>query len=190
MDSTPLRVALLRPRAAKRLGRGATPTYMASRDDFNVFVVRGHGVCDSSLTQQLRSSPICLSTDRSDRPEQRSLLPPNQRENESQTFPIIGPKFLHQLAKKQGLVTVARCAGNGQQLRMPCAAPGCHPGPAPPVFPGCSIGPVVLAPGAVDADKGESSEPGRLMTRALVGQRCGCRRLQQMRLHRLALARR
>ena len=53
MDSTPLRVALLRPRAAKRLGRGATPTYMVSRDDFNVRgagklrVVRGHGVCDS-----------------------------------------------------------------------------------------------------------------------------------------------
>ena len=36
---------------------------------------------------------------------------------------------------------------------MPCAAPGCHPGPAPPVFPGCSIGPVVIAPDAEDPDK-------------------------------------
>ena len=36
---------------------------------------------------------------------------------------------------------------------MPCAAPGCHPGPAPPVFPGCDIGPVVIAHDAEDPDK-------------------------------------
>ena len=52
MDSTPLRVALLlRPRAGKRLGRGATPTYIVSRGVFNprgagklCAVVHSHGV--------------------------------------------------------------------------------------------------------------------------------------------------
>ena len=41
MDSTPLRVALLlRPRAAKRLCRGATPTYIVLSGEF---VPRGAG---------------------------------------------------------------------------------------------------------------------------------------------------
>ena len=57
MDSTPLRVALLlRPRAGKRLGRGATPTYIVLSGEFVprgagklCVVVRGHGLL-ASLT--------------------------------------------------------------------------------------------------------------------------------------------